>query len=203
MARSGLNQLRSFRNFFSGLFYFFRAWVRNPREIGAIAPSSPMLSQVMATQINFAQPGYVIELGGGTGSLTEALLKTGLDPKRLIVIEQNPQFVSLLRKKFPQLRILEADAQKLKLVLEQADIQEINAIISGIPLRSLPKKILIKIIRQSLELLPAHCAFIQFTYGAKSPIPEKLVNPQQFDIKISERIWLNLPPARVWTYRKK
>ena len=185
------------------LFHFFKAWVENPRHIGAIVPSSPVLAEMVASQIDFTKPGYLIELGAGTGALTKAILETGLPEERLIIIEQNPKFVELLRKKFPKVLILEADAQEVKQVLSQQGIIQINSIISGIPLRSLPPKVLINIIKNSLELLPIGAAFIQFTYGAKSPIPAGLLDSKKFEIITSERIWRNLPPARVWTYRRK
>jgi len=185
------------------LFQFFKAWVKNPRHIGAIVPSSSILAQMVASQINLTHPGYLIELGPGTGALTKAILETGLPPERLVLIEQNPKFVQMLKKKFPLSLILQADAQELKQVLSQKNIIQINSIISGIPLRSLPAKVLINIIRGSLELLPIGSAFIQFTYGAKSPIPAPLIDLSKFEITKSERIWRNLPPARVWTYRKK
>ncbi len=185
-------------------FHFFKAWIKNPRNIGAIAPSSNLLGQAIASEINLDKPGFIIELGGGTGALTKALLNSGIDPKRLIVIEQNLNFVKLLKQQFTQSLILEADAQNLAQVLKDQKITEINAIVSGIPLRSLPKRVLINIIKNSLSLLSIDSSFIQFTYGVRSPIPLKLVheNPSLFSIKVSNRVWGNIPPATVWVYSR-
>jgi phosphatidylethanolamine/phosphatidyl-N-methylethanolamine N-methyltransferase len=40
---------------------------------------------------------------------------------------------------------------------------------------------------------------VQFTYAVVSPIPRSLDGATA---ECSERIWLNLPPARVWVYRR-
>ncbi len=185
-------------------FHFFKAWIKNPRNIGAIAPSSRLLGQAIAAEINLERPGVIIELGGGTGALTRALLNSGIDPKRLIVIEQNPNFIKLLKKQFTHSLILEADAQNLAQVLKQNNITEVNSIVSGIPLRSLSKRALINIIKSSLSVLPIDSAFIQFTYGLRSPIPLKLIHEHLnlFSIKTSHRIWRNIPPARIWVYSR-
>ena len=41
--------------------------------------------------------------------------------------------------------------------------------------------------------------FVQFTYATVPPIPKALDRVRS---EASERIWMNIPPARIWVYRK-
>ena len=67
---------------------FFLLWWRQPRRVGAVLPSGQSLARAMATYIDPHAPGVVVDLGGGTGSITRAVLKTGIAPKDLIVVER-------------------------------------------------------------------------------------------------------------------
>ncbi len=91
---------------------FFAAWLRNPLLTAAIAPSGPSLARLITREIS-PGTGPVIELGPGTGVFTYALLKRGVDPRDLILIEFNPDFVSMLRKRFPRSTVIQADATQL------------------------------------------------------------------------------------------
>lgn len=183
--------------------YFVREWLQSPRNVGAIAPSSSALGDAMARQIDLTRDGVVIELGGGTGALTRALLKHGVKSENLIVFEQNPKFAKLLRKIFPHIKVLEADARNIQSILKKMNINTINAIISGIPLRSVPKDILAELIAASFHVLPVGSAFIQFTYGVRPPVPTDLIQNRLFDEKAVAKIWRNLPPATVWRYTRR
>lgn len=81
---------------------FLRSWLDNPANAGAIAPSSPALARAMAGAVDPHRPGPVVELGPGTGPVTEALIERGIDEARLVLIEFDPDFVSLLRERFPR-----------------------------------------------------------------------------------------------------
>jgi len=78
---------------------FFGRWLRAPHRIGAVAPSSRFLARAMATQVDLRRPGPVIELGGGTGSVTKALLEAGLPVERLIVVERDVRLYKMLRRR--------------------------------------------------------------------------------------------------------
>lgn len=182
--------------------YFLREWVQNPRNIGAIAPSSSKLGKSMAKHIDLDKEGVVIELGGGTGSLTKCILEHGVAPDNLIVFEHNPKFAGMLRKRFPEVKILQQDARKMTTILKEMGVEQINTIISGIPMRSLPKPILDSLLKESLDALKVGSSFIQFTYGKRSPIPEAFLTHCHWRIKSVDKIWRNLPPASVWKYTK-
>src|SRR5271170_6689012 len=89
---------------------FLREWIVNPQRTGAVAPSSPQLTAAMARWLPRNPDSYVLELGPGTGAVTDALLKRGLREDRLVAIERNPTLAKLLRKRFPLAQIITGDA---------------------------------------------------------------------------------------------
>ncbi|HEX7652265.1 MAG TPA: rRNA adenine N-6-methyltransferase family protein, partial [Verrucomicrobiae bacterium] len=98
---------------------FLREWLANPQGTGAVAPSSPQLGAAMARWLPRNPDAYVLELGPGTGAVTDALLKHGLREDRLIAIEFNPNLAKLLRQRFPQARIITGDAWELDALLAE------------------------------------------------------------------------------------
>jgi len=144
-------------------------------------------------------PGPVIELGPGTGPVTEALVEHGIDPGRLILIEFNPRFCALLRARFPAATVLHGDAYRLREVLTEFLRPPAAAVVSGLPLFTKPLRTRLKLLREALALLRPAAPFVQFTYAVVPPIPRALTGVRA---EASERIWMNIPPARVWVYRK-
>ena len=90
-----------------GVPLFWFELIANPAQMGAWLPSSRVLSKAIASQVNLRSSGYVLELGGGTGAVTRALLKHGVSPEKLIVIERSNAMVRHLRQKFPQVRVIQ------------------------------------------------------------------------------------------------
>lgn len=175
----------------SGLLLFLREIASNPRAMGAAWPSSKKLAQRIAAQVPDG-PGLVIELGGGTGVVTQALLKQGVTPEQLIVVERSQPLAHHLQIHFPELTIIHGDARELKRLLPKAPI--IKAVVSSLPLRSLPTE-LIHAIGDQLDLvLPHGAVYIQFTYSLykTSLAPSGYLKPIYHEL-----ILKNLPPARI------
>jgi phosphatidylethanolamine/phosphatidyl-N-methylethanolamine N-methyltransferase len=152
----------------------------------------------MAHQVEYAGDGPVIELGGGTGSITRALLASGLPHWRLVVVERDPTLAALLRMRFPGVKILRGDAAQLVALLRPLGIERAAAVVSSLPLLSMPKRLKRAIIGESFALLDAQGIFVQFTYGVTSPLgPE-------FGLmgEVARRVWWNFPPAVVWRFRR-
>lgn len=179
---------------------FIRSWLEKPLTVGAVAPSGRFLARTMARYVDTAIPGPVVELGPGTGPVTEALVERGIDPSRLVLVEFNPVFCRLLRARYPQATVVQGDAYSLKRLLEGELEQPAAAVVSGLPLLTKPLKTRLRLIHEAFALMRKEAPFIQFTYSMTTPpIPKGLTNVQT---EASERIWMNLPPARVWIYRK-
>lgn len=178
---------------------FIRSWFEKPLSTGAVMPSGKLLARTMARLVDPAVPGPVIELGPGTGPVTEALVAHGVDPARLVLVEFNPVFSRLLRSRYPQATVVQGDAYRLRHLLGSLLREPAAAIVSGLPLFNKPMRSRLRLITDAFALLTPQAPFIQFTYALVSPIPRTLAGVRAH---ATERIWLNLPPAQVWVYRK-
>ena len=178
---------------------FFRTWAANPLLLGAVIPSSPALAAAMAAEVDPAQPGPVIELGPGTGVMTEALLQRGFSPERLLLIEYEPGFCDLLRARFPGVTVVQGDAYTLRTTLGPRLTQPPVAVISSLPLITRPEPQRAALLAEAFGLMVPDGAFVQFSYSLFSPMPLKLAPP--YRLKTSPWVWRNVPPARVWVYR--
>jgi phosphatidylethanolamine/phosphatidyl-N-methylethanolamine N-methyltransferase len=179
---------------------FIRSWLEKPLAIGAVKPSGKVLARTMAQYVNPASEGPIVELGPGTGPVTQALVQKGVDPSRLVLIEFNATFCRLLRARYPQATVVQGDAYSLRRLLDNFLYQPAAAIVSGLPLMTKPARTRLRLIADALSLLAPGAPFIQFTYAVVSPLPKRLAGVRS---EASERIWLNMPPARVWVYRKQ
>lgn len=178
---------------------FIRSWIEKPLTMGAISPSGRVLARTMAGYVDPSIPGPVIELGPGTGPVTEALVEQGIEPSRLVLVEFNPDFCRLLRSRYPDATVIRGDAYALQRTLGSILQQPAAAVVSGLPLVTKPLKTRVRLIREAFRLMQPNTPFVQFTYAVMPPIPKSLVG---VSTEASERIWMNVPPARVWVYRK-
>lgn len=178
----------------SDLGLFLRQLVRNPTTISAMAPSSRGLAAAITANITPAT-GRVAEFGPGTGVFTRAILGRGVKPADLTLFELNPEFTASLRGQFPGVRVVNDGAQT---VAEHCD--GLGAIVSGLPLLSFPPDLCRAIFDGAMRALRPDGAFYQFTYGPKPPLPEAIRAALNLRVIAGPRIWLNLPPARVYTY---
>jgi phosphatidylethanolamine/phosphatidyl-N-methylethanolamine N-methyltransferase len=178
--------------------HFIRSWLEKPLATGAVVPSGRALARTMASYVDTEGQGPVIELGPGTGPVTEALVEHGVDPARLILVEFNPTFCKLLRLRYPAATVVQGDAYALQRLLGGLVRQSAAAVVSGLPLFTKPLKMRLRLMYDALGLMAPGAPFIQFTYAMVPPIPKALAD---VTAEASERVWMNLPPARVWVYR--
>ena len=178
---------------------FLRSWIEKPLHMGAVMPSGRVLARTMAQYVDVNSSGPVVELGPGTGAITNALIERGIDQKRLVLVEYNPGFCVLLRDRYPHARVVQGDAYALRASLWDVLSAPASAVVSGLPLVTKPMLTRLKLIRDAFLALAPGAPFVQFTYSVAPPIPKSLPG---VSTEASERIWMNLPPARVWVYRK-
>jgi phosphatidylethanolamine/phosphatidyl-N-methylethanolamine N-methyltransferase len=196
------HQRRKFEQSFESLdddVRFIRTWLEKPLALGAVTPSSRALGRTMAAYVDPATPGPVIELGSGTGPITEALVAQGIDPVRLVLVEFDATFCRRLRARFPRATVLQGDAYSLKPLLAGMLQEPAAAVVSGLPLFTKPLKTRLRLLFEAFGLMAPGAPFIQFTYNAVPPLPARL---DRVRAQASERIWMNIPPARVWVYRR-
>ena len=182
---------------------FIAAAMRSPLKIGGFLPSSRGLAKAMAAPVDLAGEGAVVELGAGTGVVTQALLKHGVSPDNLLVIERDEGLFALLVHHMPQLNILQADALELDNVLESVGVARVNALVSSLPFLVMPGAVRDGIQEQMARVIGDSGIIVQFTYGPKSPI---LPAQQRRLGLVGKRVKIvvtNVPPAHVWVYRKE
>jgi len=176
---------------------FVREALRNPRTVGTGWASSSRLAQAVAHFVPLTESGLVVELGGGTGVVTKALLQQGIAPERLVSVEQSASLADYLHRQFPQVRILKGDARHLCDLLGN-DSQRVSTIVSGLPFRSLPRTTKHDVIKQIDKVLPKDGLLVQFTYDLSG---RGMSLPHYFKHVSHKIVWSNLPPARVDVYR--
>jgi phospholipid N-methyltransferase len=181
---------------------FLRELVAQPGSVGAICASSPRLAARMAGQVDLASGGLVVELGGGTGVITSALLAQGVAPGRLVVIEQSVALAALLTRRFPGVRVIHGDAADLARLHASGQLPSgadgaplaIDCIVSGLPLLSIPLPVRQRILQAGAQALAPGGRLLQFTYALRGPSPWQAAGLVRLH---SERVLANLPPARI------
>ena len=178
---------------------FFQRLLKNPLQVGALVPSSRSLARVVGREVSVLPDQIVIELGGGTGTLTEELLKCGIPEDQLYVIEIDLLLVNYMKKKFPNVTILHGNATDLPRLIPPQFLGKTSSIISGMPFLNMPKLMQKQIIEGSFECLSEKGRFIQYTYSPFSSLPAHKFGLSKHRAGI---VFKNFPPATIWRYEK-
>jgi phosphatidylethanolamine/phosphatidyl-N-methylethanolamine N-methyltransferase len=152
----------------------------------------------MARRVDPRLPGPVVELGPGTGPVTEALVERGVAQERLVLVEYDAEFCALLARRYPRARVVQGDAYALTVTLAGVLDHSVAAIVSSLPLLTRPERDRAQLLADAARILAPGAPFVQFTYGVTSPVPRQ----PWLVAEASPPIWRNIPPARVWTYRR-
>ncbi len=165
---------------------FFMKFIKNPKSIGSIYPSSLQLAQKINQIIDKLEKVNILEIGPGTGAITRQILE-----KNPTLIEIDSDLCEILKEKFTDLKIINSCALK--------ELNQINhevGIVLTMPLINNPnKEILLKILSQKyLEKKIKWC--VVYTYGYTNPLSGTCFINQR-----KEKFCLfNLPPANIWVY---
>lgn len=178
---------------------FLRSLLLNPKAIGAVTPSSMRLSKLMASCVGPAS-APVLEVGAGTGAITQALLDRGVSPERLVVIERDAELTAFLRHKFPGVRVRCGNAIHARRILSDNAIPHVRTVVSSLPLRNLSPADRIENVDAMLNSLAQDGQLIQYTYAADCPIPTGRFG---LEAECLGRVWQNLPPASVWRFLRR
>jgi phosphatidylethanolamine/phosphatidyl-N-methylethanolamine N-methyltransferase len=180
---------------------FLQEWLQRPQQIGALFPSSRNLAWAMTDWLPVDPDEFVIELGPGTGSVTQAILDRGLRHDRLIAIEKSEKLSRLLRDRFRRIRVITGDAEQLDELVRKyvGRGRTAGAVISSLPLRNFTPASAMLIAEKIHKILRPTGKWVQYSYH--------LANQQHrgdfsFDLIRSNVVWRNFPPARLNVYRK-
>ena len=191
-------QLQTNSSFGTKLF-ILRA-LRNPLRLGAVAPSSRHLGALLARHTAIDDDSPIIELGGGTGALTRALIKAGIDPARLYVIELDTALATYLKSALPQVNVIHGNATELNQILPSEIIGKVRRVVSGLPMINISEPIRRKILENCFQIMAPGGVYLQYTYSPRSSIDAKAYKLRK---KRLGTTFLNFPPATVWQYTKE
>ena len=179
---------------------FFRQWLKNPLAIAAISPSSRQLARQMLAELPF-DTRRVVELGGGTGVFTRALLERGVAADDLMVVELNEELHHHLQQRFPGVHAVCTDARQLPEAAAAcgfADKGPADAVISGLGLLSMARDSQRAIVESAFAVMHPHGRFIQFTYGPVCPVSKEVLRELGLSARRGNFALFNMPPATVY-----
>jgi phosphatidylethanolamine/phosphatidyl-N-methylethanolamine N-methyltransferase len=177
---------------------FLRRLAHAPRQVSAMAPSSRYLAAAMAEGLG-PRTGRVVEFGPGTGRLTRGILDAGVRPADLTVFELDTAFVGHLIHTFPGITVHATGADTAPEHVKPG----VAAVVSGLPLLSMPPEVREAIVGAAFRILSPDGVYIQFTYGPNPPVPDDIVDRLGLTVEAGRKVWANLPPARVYRFRRK
>jgi phospholipid N-methyltransferase len=181
---------------------FLRSWLRNPQQVGAMAPSGRALADLITADIE--APGEpIIELGPGTGAFTRALLSRGVPAHRLVLVEADHTFARKLKLRFPGVRVLNMDAEHLGQTAGFFGHERASAIVSGLPLLAMPVEKVVAILHGAFQHhLDENGPFYQFTYMPRCPVPRPQLKSMGLEAVRTGFAFVNFPPAAVYCFRR-
>lgn len=195
--------LQRYQRALSDYLLTFYRYLASPHTIGMVVPSSAGLTKAMAGTAATSSSGTVVEFGSGTGSITTALLESGIAPENLVLVERDVAFHKHLVARFPGIRIILGDVTDTKAVEQAIGNSEVTAIVSALPILIMSRREVRSLLRTVCTLLSPNAVFVQYTYGRGSPFPEDLLREFGLEGERQNRVWLNVPPATVWRFRRR
>ena len=187
----------------SGSVPFLRSWLRDPVAVGLPFPSGSRLARRLAQSVHQAAMftgSPVLELGAGTGAVTEALMKTGWPLDHIVAVERDGALCRTLERRIPGLQVLQANALDVRAVAESTGLSRAGVVLSGLPMRAVPPAVAFRCYLEAFRLLPPGGAIIQYTYGFRPPVDPQVAAPA-LEATFIGREWLNCPPVGIWRYR--
>jgi phosphatidylethanolamine/phosphatidyl-N-methylethanolamine N-methyltransferase len=179
---------------------FFRSWLRDPFNVASVVPSSKSLARLMACDLS--RGARVVELGAGTGTLTEAILARGVDPGDLVLVERCAAFVGILERRFPKCTVLQTDAAELEQHLG-ALRGTVDYVVSGLPILWFNGDKKASILTGAFALLRPTGRLHQFTYLGRPPVGGRLLSRLGIKASLLGVSPINLPPAFVYRFERE
>lgn len=175
---------------------FLMQYLKSPRTIGAVAPSSKWLAEKMVADIDFENASCIVEYGPGTGVFTEKLVEKKKPETKLLLLETNKEFCTQLREKYStdeNVIVIYGSAEHVDGYLKKHGFHKADYVVSGLPFTSLPKNISESILQKTREIIGQEGVFITFQYT----LIKIAFIAEYFDIIEHERVLKNIPPAHV------
>lgn len=179
---------------------FFRGFLKSPKEVGSVIPSSRFLEKRIVRSAELDQARLIVELGPGTGGTTRALLRRLRPDAKLLAIEINPRFATLLKRDIQDDRLIvhEGSADQIPEALATYGLDAPDVILSGIPFSTMPRALGLQILASANESLAPGGRFVAYQFRDVV----KVLGREVFGREHVEREVLNVPPMRVYRWAK-
>jgi phospholipid N-methyltransferase len=169
---------------------FLRAFAANPRQVGAILPTSRYAVRDMLDLGDVPGAGLVVELGAGTGVQTGEILARMRPDARLVALEIDPALARLLEERFddPRLQVVCDSAEYLE---KHLDGERADVLVCALPFTSLEPGLRRRILDTLPRALAARGTALVIQY---SPLIQSEL--RRLFPTVRRRIsLLNVPPA--------
>jgi phosphatidylethanolamine/phosphatidyl-N-methylethanolamine N-methyltransferase len=183
------------RAYLSDRALFLRKFLGKGRVISAAVPSSQALVAGLLRDVDFGRPATIIELGAGTGPVTEQIVDRLRPFHRFVAVENDPEFCRVLRRRFPETMLLEADAARIAEPLANVGIHKVDYVVSGLPTPSLPARTAVGLWRWLRRALKPNGLFLQITIA---PLIYSGFYTRLFESVDYRMVWWNLPPGGIY-----
>ena len=194
-----MDELSRFRPQPDHRFTFLQGFLKRPKEVGSIIPSSRFLEREVVRTAISRDARVLVELGPGTGGTTRALLRALSSQAKLLAIEINPRFARLLRRTLdPRLVVHEGSASEIKLALAQHGLPAADAILSGIPFSTMSRSLGLEILRSVHDALAPGGVFV--AYQVRDRVED--LGRSVFGSPQVKTVMLNVPPMRIYRWHK-
>lgn len=179
---------------------FFSEFLRDPATTGSVCPSAPALARQMIGCLDLHPADHVVELGPGTGSITEFLLNS-VPRHNLVAVEKSPPMVAHLRQRFPKVKVIQGDALNLHRLVQEClgKKTRVKHVVCSLPLRVFKPEQVRQLAEQVAHVLEPGGRLVLYTYAlwSRRELPNHKLAHQQ-----TRFVWRNLPPARVDVYAR-
>ena len=179
----------------SDLVLFFQKFLRKGLTISSAVPSSPAMVSRILEHIDFDRPATIVELGAGTGPITVELLEQMRPHHRFVMVENDPDFCEILRRRFPNTPLIQADASNLAEPLARMGIEKVDYVVSGLPTPNMPTRSAIRLWQWLQQALTPSGLFIQIT---NAPLVYRKFYRRLFESAEHHTVLLNIPPGGVY-----
>jgi phosphatidylethanolamine/phosphatidyl-N-methylethanolamine N-methyltransferase len=178
---------------------FLRACLRAPLRIASVIPSSPAIGRTFVLLIDLDREGHILELGSGTGPISQALFDAGIPPDRVVLVERDPELASYLRSRFPAGRVVQGNAAQISAILDAENVKRLAVVVSSLPITWCPRHTQADLLGGCFDALGQGGCFLQLTNQPAPPIAAK---KHGLYGKRVAALWRNLPPSFIWSYQR-
>lgn len=187
-------------------FKFLREFVAHPVDIGAVSPTSRKVAEAITAAGGVSRAGVVVEWGAGTGAITTSIVHALQPGSQFIACEINPEFCKTLRRRFPDIQVVEDSATNTHRYLAELGVERCDALISGLPFAGFDDDLQNALLDEVDRILAPNGTFVTFGYVQARLLPggrkiKDKLNRRFQHVGTTRTIWKNLPPAFAYVAR--